>query len=187
MPLSPEDKASRKRDRMIETVIKRGRGKYVSAILAPLFQEMIRAEAAAKPEGWYPTVVDGKLATVFRRVGQCVCVTCGKVLPWKGSGVLEAGHFIPGRGMSILFEENGVHPQCNYCNQQLSGNQANYRLWMQLAYGQEEVDRLRRLKQTTRIFTREELVDMRIEFQERLNAAEEKMKGRVDAVLGLQG
>lgn len=176
MPLSPAEKAQRKRDRMIETVIRRGRGKYISAILAKLFQAMIRAEAAAQPEGRYPAVVDGKLATVFRRVGQCVCVTCGKTLPWHGTGLLESGHFIPGRGASVLFEEEGVHPQCNYCNEKLDGNQGNYRLWMQHVYGREVIDRLQRLKAEVRQFTPDELVDMRISFQERLKAAEERMK-----------
>ncbi len=176
MTLSPEEKASRKRDRMIETVIKRGRGKYVSAILAPLFQEMIRAEAAAQPDGRYPAVVDGKLATVFREIGQCVCVTCGKVKPWKGTYTMEAGHFLAGRTASTLFAPTNSNPQCTSCNQHLSGNQANYEIWMQHVYGQEEVDRLRRLKAEVRQFTREELVDMRIEFQSRLDTAIKRME-----------
>ena len=176
MTLSTEEKARRKRDRMIETVIKRGRGKYVSAILAPLFQEMIRAEAAAKPDGRYPAVVDGKLATVFREIGQCVCVTCGKVKPWKGGYTMEAGHFLAGRTASTLFAPTNSNPQCTSCNQHLSGNQVNYRIWMQHVYGTEEVERLQRLKATVRQFTRDELVDMRIEFQTRLDTAIKRME-----------
>jgi len=39
------------------------------------------------------------------------------------------------------------------------------------------IERLEALKQTSRQFTREELVDMRLEFRRRLKAAEETMKG----------
>jgi hypothetical protein len=101
------------------------------------------------------------------------------VLPWKNhggsAGGMDTGHFIAGRGASIVFEETNAHPQCVGCNQHRSGEQANYTAWMQHVYGQEEVDRLRRLKAEAKQWTREELVDMRIAFGERLRAAEERM------------
>ena len=110
-----------------------------------------------------------------------MCITCGKVRPWKSHGAaagnMEAGHFLAGRYASILLEETNCHPQCSYCNDQLSGNQGNYTLWMQYVYGQEEIDRLKRLRAGVRQFSVEEVVDMRIEFGVRLKAAEERMKG----------
>jgi hypothetical protein len=42
--------------------------------------------------------------------------------------------------------------------------------------GADIVERLERLKATTRQFTRDELVDMRIEYAARLKAAEERMR-----------
>ena len=180
MALSPEEKARRKRARMIEKTHEMSPGTYSRKFVAVDFQRVIRAEAGAEPAGFSDAVVAGVIAGVFRRVGECVCVTCGKVLPWKNhggtAGGLDTGHFIAGRGASIVFEETNAHPQCVGCNQHRSGEQANYTTWMLHVYGQDEIDRLRRLKHTPRQFTREELVDMRIEFGERLRAAETSMK-----------
>ena len=181
MALSPEDKARRKRDRMIEKAREMSPGTYSRKFVATVFQAMIRAEDAALPSTFAAAVVNGQLTVVRRMLGQCVCVTCGKVRPWKNhggtAGGMDTGHFIAGRGASIVFEETNAHPQCVGCNQHRSGEQANYTAWMEHVYGPEEVDRLRRLKNTTRQFTREELVDMRIAFQERLREAEERMSG----------
>lgn len=178
MALTPEEKAARARDRMIERARCLSPIRYAQKNVAPIFQQMIRAEAAAKPMGMVPAIVAGELSRVFRRVGECVCVTCGKVLPWKDNGAscgrLDTGHFLAGRTASILFEETNAHPQCVHCNQHLSGNQANYEIWMLAVYGQEVVDHLRRLKNTTRKFTHEEIVDLKISFTARLKEAEER-------------
>jgi len=187
MALSPEEKAQRKRDRMIEKIREKRQSpvQYARNVVATVFQEMIRAEAAVEPAGMGLAVVDGRVVEVFREVGQCVCVTCGKVRPWKShgrsAGSMDAGHYLAGRYASILLKdsdgkESNCHPQCSYCNDQLSGNQGNYTLWMQHVYGQEEIDRLQRLRAGVRQFTVEEVVDMRLEFGARLKAAEERMK-----------
>jgi len=47
--------------------------------------------------------------------GMVKCVTCQKVLYWKGQG-MQAGHAIKGRGNYILFNELYIHPQCKTCN-----------------------------------------------------------------------
>jgi hypothetical protein len=176
--LTDEERAERARQRMIETVVKRGAQKYRDKILAPLFQRMIRAEAAAKLPRNACAVIDGDLRWVFRTIGQCVCITCGKVLPWSGGlGGMHTGHFLASRRNSILFEEDNVAPQCSYCNRYQDGAPQRFRLWMEAVRGPEVIERLEQLKTTTRQFTREELVDMRIEFAARLKAAEERMRG----------
>jgi len=179
MPLTEQEKLERKRSRLIEKAREYQLGTYARKFVASVYQQMIRAESAAMPYGDALAVVNGELAWITREVGQCVCVTCGKVLPWKNSnathGKLDTGHFIPSRRMSVLFAEKNAHTQCSHCNQQLGGNQGCYELWMRHVYGQETIDRLRRLKNQTVQFTREELVDMRIEYQGRLNRAIEKM------------
>lgn len=176
--LTEEQKAARKRNRMIEKAREWTIGTHTNKVAA-VYQRMVRAVEASRPEGMTPAVVNGVVSQVFRRVGECVCVTCGKVGPWKGTsiggGVIETGHFIASRRASILFEPSNSHPQCKHCNRHLSGNQSNYELWMQAVYGQDEPDRLRSMKFQTRQFTREELVDMHLEFQARLKAAEERM------------
>lgn len=175
MTLTKEQKADRSRARMLENAKCYQLGTYSNRYVAPVFQKMVRAEAAAKPEGFTLAIEGGEATDVWRRIGQCVCVTCGKVAPWKGDtiggGLIETGHFIASRRMSVLYEPTNSHPQCKYCNKHLSGNQGVYELWMRNVYGQEEIDRLRKLKNETVTFTREQLVDMRIQFAARLKAA----------------
>ena len=47
--------------------------------------------------------------------GYVKCYTCDTVKYWKGEG-MQAGHVIQGRGNSILFETDGIRPQCYGCN-----------------------------------------------------------------------
>jgi len=168
-----------KRDKMLEKAREYQIGTYVNRFVSKDFQALIRAEAAAKPAGMTPAVVSGEMTDVFRKPGQCVCVTCGSVKAWKGEGYgqMETGHFLAGRRASIVLDEENVAPQCSHCNKHLSGNQVAFRLWMETVRGIEVIERLEALKQTSRQFTREELVDMRIEFRRRLKAAEEQMSG----------
>jgi len=66
------------------------------------------------------------------------CVTCGKIFPISK---LQAGHFIPGRMDSILFDEDCVHTQCYRCNCILNTWPEYYR-WMQSVYGQEVIEQM---------------------------------------------
>lgn len=77
--------------------------------------------------------------------GYTSCVTCGHTDYYKN---MQAGHFVPGRCNSILFEENGVHPQCRRCNYN-EGNGPEYFIFMEKTYGREEIDRLRHLRHQT--------------------------------------
>ena len=77
------------------------------------------------------------------------CVTCGKLANWKGDG-MQAGHFIPGRTLSILFDYRNCHNQCYSCNVGRSGNQVEYFVYMEKRYGREVIDELRRLKYQAR-------------------------------------
>lgn len=178
--ISPEEKARRHRERMLQVARQSQVGTYIRSVVAPLFQKMIRAEAAALPECCTDVINLGEHSLVFRRVGQCACVTCGKLLPWKGNGPwkenqLHTGHFLASRRNSILFEEDNCAPQCSHCNYVQSGEQQLFRKWMIAVRGQKVVERLERLKNEVRVFTREELVDMRIGYAARLQAAEERM------------
>ena len=177
--LTPEEKARNARERMIETSRQWQIGTHAGKV-ATVYQKMIRAEAASRPAEITAAIVDGVLVHVFREVGQVVCVTCGKVGPWKsdksaGENGIETGHCEGGRTAAVLFADHNANPQCVYCNRNLSGNVANYKLWIRHLYGQDEVDRLGQLRHQRKQFTHEELVDMRIEFAARLKAAERKM------------
>lgn len=89
--------------------------------------------------------------------GYATCVTCGVVKLWKE---MQAGHFVPGRMNSILFDERGCHTQCYQCNIGLKGNPRKYDAFMKQRYGQEVIDELDALALQSRSFDHQELVDM---------------------------
>lgn len=166
------------RCKYVHDCMKVGVTKYKHKV-AIVFQAMIRAEAGADESPTALAVVNGELKHVPRKRGQCVCVTCGRVCPWRGGqGMfkLDSGHFLGGRG-SILFEETCVAPQCSGCNKYGSGKPQEYRRWMEAVYGIEEIERLEFVRRQPLSRTRDQLVDMRIQFDRRLKAAELKMKG----------
>jgi hypothetical protein len=86
--------------------------------------------------------------------GYVSCVTCGAVKYWK---LGDAGHFIPGRHNSILFDERNVHFQCKRCNGPLKSNPRKYQAYMLKRYGQEVIDELDRLDAEMKQFERPEL------------------------------
>ena len=75
------------------------------------------------------------------RDGMNTCVTCGVVEP---IAELQAGHFIPGRHLAVLFDPLGVYPQCVGCNVFKHGNSIPYTLWMQKKYGPDFVEKMLR-------------------------------------------
>ncbi len=173
--LTDQEKAERARQRHLLTATAKGATSYKNDIVAPLFQRMIRAEFGSDPREFVTAVVNGKLRQVRRRIGQVVCVTCGDVYPWTHPDYLiNTGHFL-GRDNSILFEETNVAPQCARCNDHGYGQRDRYRLYVAFMHGEAEVERLEKLKPTSRSFSKEELVDLRIEYAARLKAAERKM------------
>ncbi len=176
--LTTEEKSQRHRQRLLDHARTLQIGTYTRTVVAPLFQQVIRAEAGAKPSGLCVVIVNGELDQVRRGLGQCACITCGKVQRWD-SGIkgMHTGHFLASRRNSILFEEENCEPQCSSCNYYRSGAPLAFRYWMLEVRGQEVVERLERLKNEVREFSRDELVDMRISFAARLKAAEQTMKG----------
>lgn len=68
------------------------------------------------------------------------CITCGGVFPFKE---LQAGHFIPGRGNAVLFDERQVHAQCYRCNIKLKGNWVPYEAFMVEKYGRRIVEEMK--------------------------------------------
>ena len=164
------------RERMIEKSRKWQIGTYVSRYVAPEFQRMIRAEYGAQPAGYAPAIIDNCVRQVYRKLGKCVCVTCGAVKAWCGGlGGMHTGHFTGSRRNAILFLPQNAFPQCPSCNRYRNGMPEQFHLWMLHVHGAAVIAELEALKRTTRTFSREELVDMRIEFKRRLKAAEAAM------------
>lgn len=162
--------------RKVEKADEMSTATYSRKFVAPVFQKMIRAEAGALDACWTIAIVNGGIEDVIRTVGQCVCVTCGKVRPWSDSrGSMQTGHFLPSRRFAILFEEDNVAPQCVSCNKYRGGALEDYTVWMAAVRGTDTIDRLRRLKETSVQFTSEGLVDMRLAYEIRLKAAIARM------------
>ena len=84
--------------------------------------------------------------------GYVNCVTCGKLGFWEKDGI-QAGHFISGRTLSILFDHRNCHPQCYSCNVGRGGSYVEYFIFMEEKYGREVIDELRRLKYQSRKYT----------------------------------
>lgn len=145
-------------------------GTYLTRFVAPDFQKMIRAEAGAQPAGYAQAIIGGERSERYRDVGECVCVTSGRVLPWKGTNLLDTGHFLASRLNSIVLEENNVAPQSHADN--FDGGKPEYfREWMLWQRGQEIIDELEFLKRRViRKFTLDELVRLRLTYNARLKA-----------------
>ncbi len=123
--------------------------------------------------------------------GLCECVTCDYGPSAWNSGEIHAGHYLGGRYESILFEETCVHCQCRGCNTAGHINfgygglrkkeevTQRYHAFMISRYGQEEVDRLLRLRNQPRTYSIDELRQMRSEYRKRADKAI-KAKGLKD-------
>lgn len=99
--------------------------------------------------------------------GIVTCCTCPKKMFWKGVEC-QAGHFVPGRTNSILFDERIVHGQCSACNQYLGGNLWEYGKFMVTKYGytRETLEEFHSLKHRLRKFTMEELKELKKSYKE---------------------
>lgn len=115
-----------------------------------IFSKYIRYRDCLKTTG---TLYEGK------------CYTCGKLYSFS---TLQAGHFIPGRHNSILFDERGVHIQCFYCNIQLRGNPRAYDKMMKNEYGQKVIDELDELNTKEKKYLSSELEDLKIFYKNRI-------------------
>lgn len=173
--MTPEEKAERARQRMIEKSKEVSCGTYLQNFVATRFQKVVKAEAGAMPDGVAVAVFRDAIVGIQRYVGEVVCVTCGKVTAWDARD-MNAGHFIGSRRNSILLEESNCAPQCVHCNQYQSGNPQAYRMWMEAVHGVEIIEMLQRLKTQSVTWDREQQVDMRIEYDRRLRVAIETMK-----------
>lgn len=96
-----------------------------------------------------------------------MCVTCKR---WYPFNKLQAGHFIPGRGNSVLFDTRIIYSQCIGCNGNppmgKGGNYIEYFVFMEEEWGRAKIDEFRALKNKTVKFTVEELRDIERRFKE---------------------
>ena len=177
--LTEAEKRQKRFDDLMENARCYSPYRYIVKYASKDFQRMIRAEAGASTESVPYVDKEGNLLRRSTSLGCVICVTCGRVGPWQGSyfgGMFHTGHFVASRVPAIVFEPTNVAPQCAFCNKQEYGATDRYKIWMIHVHGQDEIDRLNRLKNDGRDFTLEELVDLRIEYKDRIAAAIKVMK-----------
>ena len=131
----------------------------------------------AKENAWkafstYIRTRDSLLTTNTREF--CICITCNERgdSQWKPYKSIQAGHAVGGRSNAILFHEEIVNGQCNYCNQKppygLGGDYGNYAIALVKRHGIEHVQELQRLKGTEKVYKLHDFIEIEKEYREKL-------------------
>lgn len=147
MPMTDAEKRAWKVQRVVERFKTLRIHKCINQT-ATLFQRLVRLRAIEQ---------DGKLT----------CCSCGK-RDYPGNS-FDAGHWIGRSKAATIFDPRNCHPQCVACNRfGVGAVAAGYDTFMRTKYGQEVMDELVRLSNTTKQWTREELAKMYVQFREEL-------------------
>jgi hypothetical protein len=117
----------------------------------------------AKLKAWQ--VCSKYVRTLHSRDGICTCYTCGVSKPISA---MQAGHAIQGRGNSILFETDGIRPQCAGCNVWQGGRLDIFIPKLIDEIGRERYDELLALKGQPKKYSLEDYLDLYQEFKEKL-------------------
>lgn len=152
---------------------------------SPKKQGVKSLRSAAKEKAWntfsYYIRIRDSLATTGT-IAYCICVTCAVRgdHSWKEFSRIQAGHGVGGRGNAVLFHEEIVNGQCEYCNTKapagLSGDYENYAKFFAVKYGKEHAEELKKLRfDSTVVYKLHDFV--RIEFYYK-NKVKELLEGR---------
>lgn len=97
--------------------------------------------------------------------GMVKCVTCDLRMHFRDH-ICNAGHFVPGRGNAVLFDDAHIFPQCSGCNCDGGGEQYKFGLFLKERYGYDDatIDEIRYMRHKTRKFTMDELKEMKRRF-----------------------
>lgn len=87
--------------------------------------------------------------------GMCYCISCGSKHNYKE---MQAGHYIGGRGNSVLFHEDIVNAQCIACNIFKGGNYIDYHFAMRKKYSEKQLQEFNQLKHKVVKFKASDLV-----------------------------
>lgn len=108
------------------------------------------------------------------KYGACRCVTCGDWAPYKE---MDGGHHFSRKINATAFDWRNVWPQCKRCNHPFSGRgmPAEYEAFLRRKFGRE-YESLKAKSKMSVSYTRDQLVDMRIEYRLRIRKVK-KRKG----------
>jgi len=132
----------------------------------------------AKDKAWkafsdYIRIRDCLLTTHTIDYGICVTCSVRGDNKWKSYAKIQAGHGVGGRGNAVLFNEEIVHGQCNYCNSKppigLGGDYGNYMTFFINSYGFEHAKELQKLRYDTSIkYSLEDYLKIEQKYKEKL-------------------
>lgn len=125
----------------------------------------------AKRKAWDAFSLYIRLRDSLKTIGnnrQCACITCGGVRNTLGVGCIQAGHFIPGRGNAVLFEEDQVHGQCYVCNFLKKGNWVEYERVMIARYGKEKVEEMKKMADQTVKYSVQDYLDIEAKYKAKI-------------------
>lgn len=89
--------------------------------------------------------------------GICTCIACGQRHYWK---LMDAGHFVNRRYMSLRYSETNCNAECRSCNRFDEGNPVGYIEGLKVKYGEDIIDKLMITKKTSVKHTKFELETM---------------------------
>jgi hypothetical protein len=95
-----------------------------------------------------------------------VCFTCGRRVDFQN---MDAGHFLPGRTNSVLFDTKWIRGQCKECNQAKGGNLKLFRSRLVDLYGEDVVSEVENRRNDIQKMTiddyNEIVIDMKARFK----------------------
>lgn len=109
------------------------------------------------------------------RADEGYCVSCSPLDPTQGIlrpyKELQAGHFVAGRGNTVLFDTRLIYSQCKGCNMNppngKGGNYVEYFVFMEKEWGRNKIDEFRSLKAETRPYKIHDFLRIEQEFKDR--------------------
>jgi hypothetical protein len=108
----------------------------------------------------------------YRDIGQ-PCISCDSPIKWDSEatgGACDAGHWLSvGARVNLRFDEDNCHAQCKHCNNQLSGNTANYRIGLVKRIG---IDRVEALECDHKLnhYTKDDLKEIEATYKQKLKS-----------------
>jgi len=147
--------------------------------MAKSVQKLAKSSKVKKPKKITYSKAKKDLWTVyslFIRLTGCIettgtldigkCFTCEREYAIKK---LQAGHWIPGRHILVLFDVRNTHPQCYHCNVGLKGNPVVYYDKMLAVYGKDICEELKaKDKPQDKQYTVAELLVMKEDFEKKI-------------------
>lgn len=111
---------------------------------AHLAKKMDRRQATRSPRKALLKKCDAAFSLLMRakhadQNGFVKCCTCGKVMPWKGTGEAHWGHWQSRGFNSVRWNEKNGGIQCRICNTYLEGEKNKMEQYLIQAHGETEV------------------------------------------------